>query len=94
MKIRKLKPCDAERMLEWMHDTSIVENLQDIFKDKTINDCYNFINNSCSKSFIHLAITADDDLYMGTISLKHITKDTAEFVIVAHGDAIGKGYAM
>ena len=37
MKLRRLKLCDADRMLEWMHDSSVVEYLQADFKDKTIN---------------------------------------------------------
>lgn len=94
MKLRRLKLCDADRMLEWMHDSSVVEYLQADFKDKTINDCYNFIKNSYSDSCIHMAITDDNDLYMGTVSLKNITKDAAEFAITVHRDAMGKGYAI
>ena len=81
-------------MLEWMHDPFVVEKLQANFAAKTIDDCRTFIENSKGQENIHLAIVDDEDLYMGTVSLKHITKDTAEFAITVHRDAMGKGYSI
>lgn len=94
MKLRKLLKKDAERMLEWMHDPFVVEKLQANFAAKTMDDCISFIENSEDAENVHLAITDDDDLYMGTVSLKHITDDNAEFAITVHRDAMGNGYSI
>ncbi len=94
MNLRKLDLKDADRMLEWMHDPSVVEKLQTDFSKKTIDDCRSFIENSLDENNIHLAIVNDKDLYMGTVSLKHITKDNAEFAITVHKDAMGHGYSI
>ena len=94
MKLRALKLEDANRMLEWMHNDDIVSNLGKNFKSYTLQDCKNFISHSqTDKSNLHLAITDDADNYMGTVSLKHIVDNTAEFAIVLHPNAIGQGYA-
>ena len=42
---------------------------------------------------LHLAIANEQDAYMGTVSLKHITNDAAEFAITIRAVAMGKGYA-
>lgn len=94
MQLRNLKQRDAERMLEWMHDRFVVEKLQTDFVAKTIDDCRKFIDNSQDEANIHLAIVDDADRYMGTVSLKHITKNTAEFAITVCRDAMGKGYSI
>lgn len=100
MNIRNLQLKDAPLMLEWMHDKSVVEDLQQDFCDKTIEDCKKFILNSWEdKENIHLAIVDDMDTYMGTVSLKHIDiyRKQAEFAITIRSCAMGKGisqYAM
>ena len=94
MRLRSLELMDAEPMLEWMHDQSVVEKLQTNFAEKTIDDCRSFIEHSQDEENIHLAITDDDSNYMGTVSLKHITKDTAEFAITISKKAMGKGYSI
>lgn len=92
MKLRKLEKRDAALMLEWMHDPSVVENLQADFASKTIGDCERFIRDAADESHdLHLAITDETDTYMGTVSLKHITDDCAEFAITIRRDAMGKG---
>lgn len=96
MKIRKLKIKDAPLMLEWMHDINVVSNLQQDFLNKSIDDCFNFINNSRSDaSNVHFAIVSDKDEYMGTVSLKHIDyyNKKAEFGIAVRSSAMGKGYS-
>ena len=93
MRLRKLELNDSKRMLEWMHDPFVVEKLQTNFINKTIEDCIAFINNSQNDENIHLAIVDDNNQYMGTVSLKHITANTAEFAITVHRDVMGKGYA-
>ena len=94
MRLRNLEMRDARRMLEWMHDYFVVEKMQTNFLNKTIEDCQSFINNSHSEKELHLAIVDDSDTYMGTVSLKRITKDTAEFAIAVRRDAMGQGYSI
>ena len=94
MKLRALKLEDANRMLEWMHNDDIVSNLGKNFKSYTLQDCEDFIIHSqTDNSNLNLAITDDKDNYMGTVSLKHIIDNTAEFAIVLHPKAIGLGFA-
>lgn len=94
MNIRKLKEKDAYLMLEWMHDPFVVKDLRTDFSNKTIDDCYSFIDmaQNVSKN-MHLAITDDNDIYMGTVSLKNIENDNAEFAITIRKMAMGKGYS-
>lgn len=97
MKLRKLKLEDATRMLEWMHDDDVVQNMGTNFKEKKLEDCKKFINNCIKdRTNYHLAIVDDNDLYMGTVSLKHIDENhsCAEFAITVHRDAMGKGYSI
>lgn len=94
MKLRKLKQQDAPFMFEWMQDESIVENLQANFAEKTVEDCERFIDASeNNQSDMHLAIVDENDIYMGTVSLKHITDIDAEFAITIRNVAMGKGYS-
>ena len=94
MRLRNLELKDAPFMLEWMHDESVVENLQANFAAKTLSDCENFIR-SCADSTenLHMAIVDDNDEYMGTVSLKHIDRNRgdAEFAITIRSCAMGKG---
>ena len=92
MKIRKLKLSDAPLMLEWMHDSDVVKDLQANFAAKTIEDCKAFIESAQDTSVnLHMAIADDKDEYMGTVSLKHIQDKTAEFGITIRKAAMGKG---
>lgn len=96
MNIRKLQLKDAPRMLEWMHDDTVVHYMGTDFSSKTIEDCEAFIKASENeKSALHMAIVDENDLYMGTVSLKHIDmrKKCAEFAITVRKDAMGKGYS-
>ncbi len=96
MKLRKLEKKDAEYMLEWMHDKDTVQNLLADFESKTIEDCVAFIEDSrVGKDDAHMAITDENDVYMGTVSLKNIdhTNRAAEFAIAIRKCAMGKGYA-
>lgn len=95
MKLRKLLLKDAPYMLEWMHDKNVLSGLQaDKFTNKTIQNCEEFIK-TCTSDInnIHMAIVDENDLYMGTVSLKHITENDAEFAIAVRTCAMGKGYA-
>ncbi|WP_285825034.1 GNAT family N-acetyltransferase [Schaedlerella arabinosiphila] len=92
MKIRKLELKDAEAMLAWMHDQDVVRNLSTNFADKSIEDCKTFILDSWNdKLNIHMAIADDRDHYQGTVSLKHLTCDNAEFAITIGKSAMGTG---
>ena len=94
MKLRKLQAEDAPFMLEWMHDDSVVHDLRTNFAVKTLEDCISFIKMAQdTKDNLHLAIVDDNDTYMGTVSLKHITKTSAEFGITVRKCAMGKGFS-
>ena len=94
MYLRKLELKDAPLMLAWMHDKSVTEDLRTDFSSKTLQDAENFIKSSWdSASDIHLAIASDTDEYMGTVSLKHIEDETAEFGITVRAESMGKGYS-
>lgn len=106
LRIRILSQKDAQYMYEWMHDDDVTKDLRGYFKDKTLEDCRSFIREEMTdaKEFIesdksveniHLAITNNNDIYMGTVSLKNISYDnfTAEFAITVRKEAMGMGYA-
>ncbi len=94
MRLRDLQQKDAAPMLQWMHDPFVVEKLQTDFAKKTMEDCMNFIANSRDEKNVHLAIVNEDDAYLGTVSLKHITGDAAEFAITIGRAAMGTGCAI
>lgn len=94
MKLRKLEQRDAEWMLQWMHDESVVSHLGTNFMEKTIEDCRRFIDwANSTHTDLHLAVVDDKDEYMGTVSLKHIHDGKAEFAITVRACAMGKGYS-
>ena len=94
MNLRKLKLEDAPLMLEWMHDITVTEDLQTDFSAKTLADCESFITLSLhDRNNLHLAITDDYDIYMGTVSLKNMIASAAEFAIVIRKCAMGKGFS-
>ena len=94
MHLRALQVEDAPYMLEWMHDYSVVKDLQADFMSKTLSDCCAFIRHSQSDTDnLNLAIADDQNIYMGTVSLKHIKSDCAEMAIVVRKSAMGKGFS-
>lgn len=94
MRLRTLDLKDVPLMLEWMHDPSVVEYMQADFASKTIEDCKEFIQGTADSIHdVHLAIVDDYDNYMGTVSLKHMDGESAEFAIAVRKGAMGKGYA-
>ncbi len=94
MRLRKLELKDAPLMLEWMHDPSVVAYLRTDFLSKTIEDCNSFIQASQTMpQDLHLAVVDEHDIYMGTVSLKHITDTTAEFAVTVRTAAMGKGFS-
>lgn len=96
MNLRKLKPEDAQLMLEWMHDDDVIRYLRRNFMHMTLEDCQEFIAESQTDfPSIHRAIVDDNDLYMGTVSLKNLNSERkdAEFAIIVRKEAMGKGFA-
>ena len=94
MRLRRLEIKDAPGMLEWMHDKSVIADMNTNFLSKTLEDCVTFIESSQKdEENLHLAITDDLDEYLGTVSLKHIKDKTAEFGIVVRKEAMRRGYA-
>lgn len=92
--LRKLRQEDAPLMLEWMHDEDVVYFMKADFQHKTNQDCENFITSAQDESKdLHLAVADDNDTYMGTVSLKDIENNSAEFAITMRKAAMGKGYA-
>lgn len=95
MRLRKLELKDAPLMLEWMHDKSVVEDLRTDFLSKTMENCISFIQSSQEdQQNWNLAIADENDEYLGTVSLKNIKEDSAEFGITIRKTAMGKGYAL
>ena len=99
-RLRKLNIKDAPYMNEWMHDEEIIKNLEKDFRNKTLNECEDFIVSSKNnKNHVHYAIVNKDDEYLGTVSLKNINFNDlcAEFAITIRRKALGTGcsiYAM
>ena len=46
MRLRKLELKDASLMLGWMHDETVVKDMQADFSSKTLEDCNHFILSS------------------------------------------------
>lgn len=96
MYLRKLELKDAQAMLSWMHDESVVGHLHTDFASKSLADYEKFIVASQNmENDAHFAIASDEDEYMGTVSLKHIDRDggTAEFAITVRKESMGRGYS-
>ena len=94
MKLRKLELKDAPLMLEWMHDETVVKDMQADFSSKMLEGCNHFILSSKdTRKKLHLAIVDENDEYMDTVSLKNIEEDKAEFAITVRKYAMGKGYS-
>lgn len=97
MKLRQLQEKDAPLMLEWMHDGSVTRYLCTDFAAKTLDDCRTFIRESRDmREHMHLAVADDDDVYMGTVSLKHIDRErgSAEFAVSMRSCARGRGFSV
>ena len=95
MNIRKLEIKDAPLMLEWMHDSNVVEFFGVDFSSKTLNDAEQFILNSFTEDNQNFAIVDEFDEYQGTISLKNIDYKNmnAEYAISIRSSAMGKGFS-
>ncbi len=74
IKLRKLQMKDAEWMLEWMHDESVTAKYKTDFGKFTLQDAAYFICHSFSEDNQHFAVVDERDQYLGTVSLKNISK--------------------
>lgn len=94
--LRPLRDGDAARMLEWMRDEDVTRHLRISGSGMTVDDTRAFITGAQNDpKNLHRAVTAEDGLYYGTVSLKNIDmqKREAEYAISLHPDAIGTGAA-
>lgn len=93
MKLRKLLPSDAKRMLEWMTLPDTREYFQFDQSKLSEEKCLEFIRNSYTKQNKHFAVVDENDAYLGTVSLKDIDEENsrAEFAIGLHPDSRGRG---
>jgi len=97
MKLRFLEEKDAPLMLEWMHDPEVNRWFRFHAADRTLDDVKQFITDAQAdtKKNRHYAICGDDDVYLGTISLKNIdyVNKNAECAVAMRRSAFGSGAA-
>ncbi len=93
--IRRLMEKDAIYMLEWMKDPEITKNFRVNFSEFSLKDAQSFIKNSFDEKNQHFAFVDDQDMYLGTVSLKNISQldKNAEYAIVTRKSAQGTGAA-
>ena len=94
--IRPLEPCDAEGMLEWMHDDSTASLFQRDFLSMQLRDVLEFIDSSQKNTESHhFAVQDSEGRYMGTVSLKNVDMHNlrAEYAISMRRCARGTGLA-
>lgn len=93
--IRRLKPKDADFMLEWMHDKEINRAFRYPFSQSTKESVLMFIKNSYNENNQHFAVVDEQDEYLGTVSLKNISRQngSAEYAVVLRQKAQGTGVA-
>lgn len=94
--LRKLEEKDIPFMLEWMHDPTINCYFRYPFADMTLEKAKDFIKQSFDETNQHFAITDNTDEYLGTVSLKNISKTNhnAEYAIVTRKKVHGIGVAQ
>lgn len=93
--IRRLEKRDAPLMLEWMHDPDISAQFRYDFSAMTLEKAEDFIEASFTEENQHFAIVDENDLYLGTISLKNIDRqnENAEYAVATRRCAHGTGIA-
>lgn len=95
--LRELRECDAAGMLEWMQDPNISCFFRFDAASMTIEKCVDYIHSANAElDCRHYAIVDENDVYLGTISLKEINTDdgSAEYAISTRSCAHGTGAAM
>ena len=99
--LRQLSEEDAVFMLEWMHDYDTQKSFQKNMLEITLEDAKRFCRDAKMNGdlkqgeSLHLAISNDEDEYLGTISLKNINLEyhSAEFAISLRKKVRGQGVA-
>ena len=94
--LRPLMEKDAPRMVAMMQDAGTTQYLQIGGPDYTLETALGFICIAADESQnLHRAVVDAQDVYQGSVSLKHIDlqKREAEYAISMHPDAQGKGAA-
>lgn len=94
IRLRRLELSDAENMLEWMKNPQVYEKMQFNPEGQNIECCKKFIERSWTDTNnLHYAISNLENEYLGTISLKNISKvhKNAELGIVVHPKAMKQG---
>lgn len=93
--LRMLKPEDADGMLDWMHDPDVNRIFDAPFASFDKERVLRFIENAQDMhgENLHLACVDENDMYLGTISLKNIDRDNsrAEYAISMRRAAHGTG---
>ncbi|MDY0345827.1 MAG: GNAT family protein [Bacilli bacterium] len=95
MILRRLLLSDVDDILEWMKDEEITRFFRNNFESKTKQDIETFINSSFTNDNQHFAISSDEGIYLGTISLKNIDyiSKNAEYAIVLTRESLGQNVA-
>lgn len=95
MRLRNLDVKDIPYQLDWMQDEEVNSFFQIDFKLKTYEDVLEFVQTGTNQHNIHKAIVNDEDIYLGTISLKNINykEKKAEYAIVIRKEFWGLGVA-
>jgi diamine N-acetyltransferase len=94
MKLRRLQEKDAPYMFEWMKDCRVNRYFRFVPDDITMKSVIEFISYSNEKSnSYNFAITDDEDIYLGTVSLKNVdmVSKNGEYAIALRICAQGKG---
>lgn len=94
-RLRELQQKDAELMLEWMHDPDVNHVFAAPFATFTIEKVRTFIENAnaAKEENLHFACVDENDTYLGTVSLKNISRknENAEYAISFRKSAHGTG---
>ena len=96
MRLRKLQEKDIPLIYEWMKDPAVNCFFRFDPNKVTLETVRAFVNDAQStEQNLHLACVDDDDVYQGTISLKHIDPEdqTAEYAVSFRRCAQGTGAA-
>lgn len=96
MKLRNLEKKDAVYMYSWMTDPDMYRNFQFDPTKITLEGCEKYIEDSNQEEKNkHFAIADDDDIYLGTISIKNIDKKNknGEYAIAVRKEYHGQGVA-
>ena len=94
--LRPLMQKDGPRMVEMMHDAVTTQYLQIGGPSYTLETALGFIAIAADEAEnLHRAVVDGEDVYQGSVSLKHIDREKkeAEYAISMHPQAQGKGAA-